>query len=339
MKIDGRRCPLLLFLILLLAFPGLAGGDDDDDQEVAFFGSIEFLPTGLRGDWRVSDQVVSVVGSTELEADEGPFVVGACVQVAGIVLENGRIRAKEIQTEDANKCRDASPQFFELRFLGLPAIAGPAEQLPLELVLNSPAPRAMEGEVSLGFESQATIPATDPAIQFSTGGTRVRFTLPAGATRARFPTETLAFQTGTVAGQIALRALVDDRGANQPRVATSEASLAVMPSAPVIRDVRVVTTQGGLHVELTALSTPRDLVHATFRFAPAAGGNLETTQFVVPLENPAKRWFESGNSAVFGSLFTLTQPFSVSGDIRAIGSVSVTLTNSRGESQPISRAL
>jgi hypothetical protein len=49
-------------------------------------------------------------------------------------------------------------------------------------------------------------------------------------------------------------------------------------------------------------------------------------------------YFESADGRYFGSTFELTQPFTFSGDGSALGSVTVTLTNSAGTSDPVSES-
>jgi hypothetical protein len=57
---------------------------------------------------------------------------------------------------------------------------------------------------------------------------------------------------------------------------------------------------------------------------------------VVPLDTAFTAWYAGTPSAQFGSQFLYTQPFTVQGDIGAIASVTVTLTNSVGSSPPAS---
>jgi hypothetical protein len=50
-------------------------------------------------------------------------------------------------------------------------------------------------------------------------------------------------------------------------------------------------------------------------------------------------WYSSASSAPYGSQFTLTQPFNVSGSSSSVLSVSVTLTNALGTSPAVSAIL
>jgi hypothetical protein len=66
-----------------------------------FFGIIESRPTnGNAGTWVISGRKVEVTNNTALEEDNGPFVVGACVEVE----LKGKV-AIEISTEEKRECR------------------------------------------------------------------------------------------------------------------------------------------------------------------------------------------------------------------------------------------
>jgi hypothetical protein len=95
-------------------------------------------------------------------------------------------------------------------------------------------------------------------------------------------------------------------------------------------------TASGFQVFLDASSTPRDLTSANFTFTAASGTQLNGTSFTVSLTSTAAPWFDPGNATAVsnGGAFSLTIPFTFSGDTSAIGSVSVTLTNSVGTSAP-----
>ena len=55
-----------------------------------FFGNITSLPDGLLGDWMVSGRTVHVVQGTEVEQDQGPAVIGACVDIEGNLTPTAR---------------------------------------------------------------------------------------------------------------------------------------------------------------------------------------------------------------------------------------------------------
>src|SRR5436190_5170483 len=74
-------------------------GNGANVPALEFFGAIEALPpAGLVGVWKVSGRNVTVTTSTELQADDGPFVVGATVKVEGWPQSDGAVEAREIET-------------------------------------------------------------------------------------------------------------------------------------------------------------------------------------------------------------------------------------------------
>lgn len=74
-----------------------SAGDGDSRQEV--HGSIESFPAGLIGDWRIHGVTYTATATTYFEQSDGPFNVGACVEVTYMV-QNGANVALSIKTED-----------------------------------------------------------------------------------------------------------------------------------------------------------------------------------------------------------------------------------------------
>jgi hypothetical protein len=179
-------------------------------------------------------------------------------------------------------------------------------------------------------------PADDPAIQFSAGGRTLNFTIPAGQTSA-FSTAPLV-QTGTVAGAIKLTVRLTAAGQDITPTPTPAITVQVARSAPVVRTVQVVRTGGGFEIKVTGYSTPRQMTQAVFSFTAAAQGGLQTTSLTVPLGTAFTAWYAGTPSAQFGSQFLYTQPFTVQGEIGAIASGTVTLSNAVGSSQAVSFA-
>ncbi len=216
---------------------------------------------------------------------------------------------------------------------GLPATSGPLAQPKLGVSIASPYPISLSGQLVLTFSPDATVPGDDPAIQFSTGGRTVDFTIPANSTEASLPAPQIALQTGSVAGTITVTAVLKAGGVDATPSPAPTHSLRIARSAPVIRSVRMVNTATGFEIWITGYSPSRDLTRATFRFTPASGADLRTTTADLPLTDSARQWYEDPASRLFGSQFTIVQPFTLQGSASAIGSISVTLTNSAGVSQ------
>jgi hypothetical protein len=67
-----------------------------------------------------------------------------------------------------------------------------------------------------------------------------------------------------------------------------------------------------------------------------AGAKLQTTSVSVDVSSLFAAWYQNPASLATGSQFSLTVPFTVSGNVSTIASVTVTLTNSLGASAPVS---
>jgi hypothetical protein len=141
-------------------------------------------------------------------------------------------------------------------------------------------------------------------------------------------------QAGTVAGTITItaRLRVGDRDVTPSPAPTRTIDISQAP--PTLMDnVRVVKTPAGFDVEVTGYSTTRDIRQAIFRFTPVADRNLKTLEFTVDIASATTTWYQNPAAAAFGSAFHYVQSFTVRGDVTDIESVSVTLVNSRGNSE------
>jgi hypothetical protein len=108
---------------------------------------------------------------------------------------------------------------------------------------------------------------------------------------------------------------------------------------PVITSVTFKQTTGGVVVSIAGYSTTKELTQAALQFNAATGGSLSAGTATVPLSATIAAWYASAASAAFGSQFTVNIPVAVSGSVSAIGSVTVTLTNTQGNSAPLTAPL
>jgi hypothetical protein len=178
----------------------------------------------------------------------------------------------------------------------------------------------------------------DPALQFAAGGTTLNFTIPAGATTVS-PITGGAIQQGTVAGilTVTLTSLTSG-GVDILPAPPPTATATIQPHVPVItaNSVQITNlTATGFDVVLTGYSTTRDMTTATFTFTASSGTAFSgTTTFSVPVSSEFSAWYQSAQSQSFGSMFKLQVPFTLTGNVNVLQSVSVTLTNSFGTSVP-----
>ncbi len=215
-------------------------------------------------------------------------------------------------------------------FTGLPDISEPGRQPAFQLGLTGSYPVAITGRLTLTFTPLSG--AGDPAVQFSTGGTVIEFTIPAGANLATFPVPNPAIQTGTVAGTITLTATFSAGGQDITPAPPPVRAIRINPAPPVITEVRITRTATGFDVQVTGYATNREVLRGLFRFNASASGGLGTTEQTVTVDSTFNRWYQDAASRPFGSRFTFVQPFTVQGDTAAVASVTVTLSNSVGNS-------
>jgi hypothetical protein len=165
------------------------------------------------------------------------------------------------------------------------------------------------------------------------GGRSINFSIPANATRAVFSNGALnvAFQTGTVSGTIELT--VSGQSGGDTPLPPASRTLTLSRRAPTITRLIIASRNAsGFELAITGFSTPRSVTQATFRFTAAQGANLETNTLTLNLGTPAASWFQSPTGTSVGGQFRLSMPFAVQGEVTAIQSVSVTLTNGEGNS-------
>lgn len=221
---------------------------------------------------------------------------------------------------------------------GLPATPGFLQQPAITVSIASPYAADLAGTLTLTFAS--SVGGDDQMIQFGgAGGRSASFTIPAGTTQAQFSGKSsIAVLTGTVAGTITLTvSSVTTGGTNVTPSPAPSATITTNPSVPFISTVTFSQTTGGVTVVVTGFSSTRDMSSGLFHFAPASNSTIATNDLTVSLGSAFTTWYQSATSSQYGSQFTLTVPFSVANGAAAnLVSVTVTLTNSKGNSNPVS---
>jgi len=228
--------------------------------------------------------------------------------------------------------------------ISAPTPSSTADQ-PVPRVTLSPAyALPLTARFTLSFTpDRANLPEsyTNPDVKFMGGVTSETISIPANSSE---PVLLPAIQLGMTAGTITVT-LAD---------LTTSAGLSVLPANPpaaaipvgkfvpsiVPGSVRIVkNASSGLAVLLDASSTTCDLSSANLTVRTTLGGRLDRDQATVSLTAPAASWFPgaAANCGVAdGGAFSLTIPFPYPVDTTAIGTVSVTLTNSAGTSTAVS---
>lgn len=230
-----------------------------------------------------------------------------------------------------------------------PTVVGPSgAQSPLQqpavgVTLAEPYPLALRGALNLTFLSEAF--TENPAVQFSSGGRTVAFTIPANTTRAVFDngTHEMRLQTGTVAGTIQLRPIfatlagLDITPPNSPIL-----TMTIPKLAPRLLTAEVVgRTATAVAFQVTGYSTARTLRQLEVQIQPRNGQTFSVTSVAVNLEAAAFSWFQTTQSQALGGVFSVTVPLNLrrgsdTEDLtRYIESLSVTVSNELGASNAL----
>jgi hypothetical protein len=274
---------------------------------------------------------VSVTNNTSLTAT---FAVGAAAP-----LGNYSIAVTTPAGGNSNSVTfGVNPQGPAITY-GIPQLLNPTQQVPVQLTLAAALPDSVTGQLTLTFNPNATNNADDPNATFvgaEASARTIGFTFPPNTTTAQFSLTNVVLQAGTVGGTIRLT-LTGVQVAGQgvtPANSTFDVTIPLLP--PVITSVRILNRlSAGFDVEVTGYSTTRDITQATFQFAAGSGGSLLTAQLQPDVASTFTTYYQSAPSATVGSAFVYLQPFiAEQGDANVVTSITVTLTNSRGNSDP-----
>ncbi len=241
-----------------------------------------------------------------------------------------------ITVVDPNKIAVAGSQAFTIT--ASPATASASAEATVEagqdasLTLTvDPYPAAITATITLEFTPTPPNTVTDPAVLFPNNTTTDVIQIPANNTT---PIPAIDFATGSTAGNITLTIKLTASGVDITPATLTPVTVGIPTEPPVISSVTLDRTGTTLTVKVLGLSSTRDMTQATFHFTAASGASLKTTDLTVDLTAPFATWYQSAGSDNFGTTFLYTQPFTLSSDATDVGSVSVTLTNSQGASQP-----
>ena len=207
---------------------------------------------------------------------------------------------------------------------GVPTKLSPMQQIPIAVSLPASNPAELQGTLDLTFTSTSIVPADDPAVQFSTGGRSVKFTIPANTTSAVFVSPVL-LAAGTVAGTVSITGSIQ----NGPS-GLALASATVEATPPQITDLTATRISGGLKVHVVGFSPERRVLELGYSFEVRVNGAIERVNLTRAVESDFNAWYRSSASSLFGSAFGLDQGFNVVGNTSAIEAVTITLRNAQG---------
>ena len=228
----------------------------------------------------------------------------------------------------------ALPPAPPLNFSGISATSPPLQQPVVQLSLGNSFPLDVAVTLTLTFAPDNG--GDDPTIQFATGGRVARITVPAGSTNGL---TTVGVQTGSVAGLITITASMQAAGADVTPAPVPTRTIRIAALAPTATSVTATRTSTGFTVTVIGYVTDRELTQAIFAFTAATGSNLQTTTLTVPVGPTFASYFGGASAAPFGSQFSFTETFTVTGSTQAITAVTVTLVNNVGQSTPVTATL
>jgi hypothetical protein len=130
--------------------------------------------------------------------------------------------------------------------------------------------------------------------------------------------------------RVTLRAGDSDVTPQPPPLAT----LRIPRQPPVITSARINRTATGLEFVATGFTTTREATQAVFAVEAVAGSTLQSTTITVNVSAVFATFFQGPQSNATGGQFRYTQPFTIQGDLNSVRSITLTLSNSVGNSQP-----
>jgi hypothetical protein len=236
---------------------------------------------------------------------------------------------------------------FGYDFTGASGSQAPFSQPAIGLSLTAPYAVDMQGTLTLSTATDTF--AADPAVQFSSGGTKASFTIPAGTLAAVFPdgSNQVMIQTGTVAELIVVTpSFSTSSGTSLTTSSSTTLQLQIPRQAPTLLEASIGSiTTTGFTVNVTGFSTTRTLDQLSLQFKGASGVSISAAATTLNVSTAATFWFASTTSQALGGLFSIDIPFTVSvsgsgstpssGLAAFIAGLSITASNEVGTSNQL----
>ena len=208
------------------------------------------------------------------------------------------------------------------------ASLGSQQQAHLSVQLDTPSTVTAIGTLTLQFTPSVTNVSDDPAVNFlATSGRKLQITVSPGTSTGTYNGQSsLTFQTGTTAGTLTFTLQFPDLPSITQQIAISPAAVQITSSSAVRESPSLVVTLKGYDNTYTAGKL-------VFNFYDLSGKLLTPNGMNVDATTNFNQFFFTNNQA--GGAFSLQASFPVTGDVTQIGSVSVTMINSAGQSTPL----
>jgi len=198
------------------------------------------------------------------------------------------------------------------------AVSG--QQMSVSIALASTSQTTGNGTLTLAFQPASGLP-DDAAVQFLSGATRnATVTISPGDSTAKIDGQTsLAFQTGTTAGNIVLTLTLPN--------SSDSATVTITPAL-----VKATTATGtrqidAMDVSIIGFDNTHSVSQLSFTFYDASGNTLQPGVIRVDATPNFKQYYAANQ---VGGAFVLGATFPVTGDTSKIASVDVQISNSVG---------
>jgi hypothetical protein len=233
-------------------------------------------------------------------------------------------------------------------FSGANGNQAPMSQIAIGISLDSGYSVEIDGKLTLSVDNGGL--TADPAVQFSTGGRVVAFTIPANSTQAIFSggSSQISLQTGTVAGTITITpSFALPSSLDVTPVAPTTLSLPVPSGPPHLLNALISQKSSNtVTLQIFGYGSTRTLSTLQFQFLEQSDANVANNVVSINIQPNAQAWFSSAQSANFGGQFMVTVPFSFTSNqasgnspLGLLQSVSVTASNDLGTSNAVAVAL
>ncbi len=200
-----------------------------------------------------------------------------------------------------------------------------AQQVNLTVQASAPSKVDAIGQLAMTFTPSVNGVTDDPSIVFlATGGRDLQVTLASGSQTATYNSQSaIGFQTGTTAGTIMFTLTFP----NTPPVTQS---YSITPATIHISNATALRQDPNLVIAIDGFDNTYTAGQLAFTFYDLNGNKINSTPMSVDATSNFHQYFYTSNPA--GGSFAMQASFPVTGDVTKIGSVSVVLTNSAGQS-------
>ena len=209
-----------------------------------------------------------------------------------------------------------------------PATVAPGGQPAIVFQIAQAYSLPIDGLVTVTFAPATGLP-DDPTIVLANGTRTMTFSLPAGSTA----TPAIMLQSGTTAGAVTVTLQLTSNGV--PVTTVAPIVIQVAKAAPIITSVALMHGLNQVTVVIKGLSSTREMTGAKFTFTPSSGNSFTQASFPLTPSSLFVSWYDTTASDAFGTAFTYTVIFTLSGSSTTVASVAVDLTNTIGTSPSV----